>query len=52
MKNQIAIRCADGKTIYMKSEKSPSVISCKNVIAGIMFGVTTMVSVMIAFAYM
>jgi hypothetical protein len=52
MKNQIAIRCADGKTIYMKSDKSPSMVSCKNVIAGIMLGVSTMVSAMIAFAYM
>ena len=52
MRNQIAIRCADGKTIYMKREKSPSMVSCKNVIAGIMLGVSAMASAMIAFAYM
>jgi hypothetical protein len=52
MRNQIAIRCADGKTICMKSEKSPAVVSCKNVIAGIMLGVSAMASAMIAFAYM
>jgi hypothetical protein len=52
MKNQIAIRCADGKTVYMKCEKSPAMISCKNVIAGIMLGVSAMASAMIAFTYM
>lgn len=52
MQNQIAIRCADGKTIFMKSEKSPSMVSCKNVFVGIMLGVSTMVSAMIAFTYM
>lgn len=52
MRNLVAIRCADGKTIYMKSEKSPSMVSCKNVFVGIMLGVSTMVSAMIAFTYM
>jgi len=52
MRNQIAIRCADGKTVYMKSEKSPSPVSGKNVIAGIMFGVSAMASAMIAFSYL
>jgi hypothetical protein len=52
MRNLVAIRCADGKTIYMKSENSPSVVSCKNIIAGTMLGVSTMISVMIAFTYM
>ena len=52
MNNLIAIRCADGKTIYMKSENSPAMVSCKNVIAGLMLGVSTMASAMIAFAYM
>ncbi len=52
MKNLIAIRCADGKTIHMKSEKSPSMVSCKNVFAGIMFGISAMASAMIAFTYM
>ena len=52
MRNLVAIRCADGKRIYMKSERTPAVVSCKNVIAGIMFGVSAMASVMIAFTYM
>ena len=52
MQTQIAIRCADGKTVYMKSEKSPSVVNCKNVFAGIMLGVSAMASAMIAFTYM
>ncbi len=52
MRNLVAIRCADGKTIYMKSEKSPSMVSCKNIIAGIMLGVSAMASAMIAFTYM
>ena len=52
MRNQIAIRCADGKSIYMKSEKTPSVVSCKNIFAGIMLGVSAMASAMIAFTYM
>ena len=51
MNNLVAIRCADGKTIYMKSEKSTSMVSCKNVIAGIMLGASAMASAMIAFAY-
>ena len=52
MQNQIAIRCAKSKTIHMKSEKSPSMVSCKNVFAGIMFGISAMASAMIAFTYM
>jgi len=52
MKNQIAIRCAKGKTIHMKREKSPSMVSSKNVFAGIMFGISAMASAMIAFTYM
>ena len=52
MSNLVAIRCADGKTIYMKSEKSLYMISCKNVIAGIMLGASAMASAMIAFTYM
>lgn len=52
MRSLIAIRCADGKTVYMKSEKSPSMVSCKNVLAGLMLGVSAMASAMIAFTYM
>ena len=52
MHNQIAVRCADGKTIYMKCEKSPSMVNCKNIFAGIMLGVSAMASAMIAFTYM
>lgn len=52
MRNLVAIRCADGKTIYMKCETAPSMVSCKNVIAGIMLGVSAMASAMIAFTYM
>lgn len=52
MRNQIAIKCADGKTVYMKCEQSPSVVNCKNIIAGIMLGVSVLASAMIAFIYM
>ena len=52
MQNHIVLRCAKGKNIHMKREKSPSMVSCKNVFAGIMFGISAMASAMIAFTYM
>ena len=52
MHNQIAIRCADGKTIYMKAEKSVTAISGRNIIAGIMLGTSLLASALIAYACM
>lgn len=50
--NTVAIRCANGRTIYMKAEKSAVEISCKNIIAGIMLGTTVLASAVIAYACM
>lgn len=51
--NTVPIRCADGKTIYMKPERSSTIeISCKNIIAGLMVGTSLLVSAVIAYACM
>jgi hypothetical protein len=50
--NTVPIRCANGRTIYMKAEKSPVEISCKNIIAGLMLGTSLLASAVIAYACM
>ncbi len=50
MQHQIAIRCADGKTIYMKAGKSVTTISGRNIIAGIMLGTSLLASALVAYA--
>ena len=50
--NTVPIRCADGRTIHMKAEKSTVEISCKNIIAGLMIGTTLLASAVIAYACM
>ena len=50
--NTVPIRCADGKTIYMKAEKSAVAISGRNIIAGLMVGTSLLVSAVIAYACM
>ena len=50
--NTVSIKCANGKTIYMKAEKSPVEISCKNIIAGLMLGTSLLASAVIAYACM
>lgn len=49
----VPIRCANGRTIYMKAERSSNIeISCKNIIAGLMIGTTMLASAVIAYACM
>ena len=50
--NTVPIRCADGRTVYMKPEKSAVEISCRNIIAGLMIGTSILASAVIAYACM
>jgi hypothetical protein len=50
--NTVPVRCANGRTIYMKAEKSPVEISCKNIIAGLMLGTTLLTSAVLIYACM
>ena len=52
--NKIAIKCADGTTVYMNGESTNffDSITVKNIIAGSMLGITAFAMAMIAYATM